>query len=141
MPDLPWAGIYVRVNADKSVEWVRCAVCNRPLKDPASKHRGVGPDCAQERDDRDQDEARERARDLDRARWLRGEASNETEDGSIVELPQQAREREDTLRRRASGRDLARRGLTTWIDERGHEQVVDTRTGKIVRDPRRRESR
>ena len=135
MPEVPWTGLYVRVKADKSVEWVRCAVCDRPLKDPASMDRGVGPDCAQERDEEAQEEAREEARELDRERWRSNEPSNETADGSMLELPHEARDR---LRREEGERELARRGLTTWIDERGQERVVDIRTGKIVRDPRPR---
>ena len=141
MPDLPWTGVYVRVKADRSVQWVRCAVCDRPLKDPISMQRGVGPDCAQEHGDQKQDEAREDARELDRARWRRGDPSNEAEDGSMIELPHEARDREERLRREASERELARRGLTTWVDGRGQERVVDVRTGKIVRDPRPRKPR
>ena len=115
---------------------MRCAVCDRPLRDPASVQRGVGPDCAQEHGDQEQEKAREDARELDRARWRRGDPSNETEDGFLLEPPPEARDREERLQRQASERELARRGLTTWVDERGQERVVNVRTGKIVRDPR-----
>lgn len=138
MPDLPWTGVYVRVKGDRSVEWVRCAVCDRPLRDPASMERGVGPDCAQEYGDEEQERAREEARELDRARWRRGDRSNEMDDGFMLEAPKEAREREDQLRRQASEADLARRGLTTWVDDLGVKRVVDVRTGKIVRDLRRK---
>lgn len=99
--------------------------------------RGVGPDCVQEHDERAQADALESARELDRERWRRGEPSNEAADGSIVETPKDARERETRQRRQADERELARRGLTIWVDERGRERVVDIRTGDIVRDPRR----
>jgi hypothetical protein len=59
----------------------------------------------------------------------------------MLELPHEARDREDRLQRQASERELARRGLTTWVDERGQERVVNLRTGKIVRDPRTRKAR
>lgn len=141
MPELPWTGIYIRVNADRSVEWVRCAVCDRPLKDAASVQRGVGPDCAQEHGDDEQEQAREDARELDRERWRREDPSNERADGSMLESPHEARDRRDQIRRQAHELELARRGLTRWIDEHGRERLVDVHTGKIVRGPRTRDSK
>src|SRR4051812_14709783 len=141
MPELPWTGIYVRVNADRSVEWVRCAVCARPLTDPASMRRGLGTDCAHERGEEEQQRAREQARESDRQRWRRGDPSNETPDGSMLESPHEARDRQERKRRQAGELELARRGLTTWIDEHGRERVVDVRTGRVIRDPRARKPR
>lgn len=100
--------------------------------------RGVGPDCRHEYGEQEQEKAREDARGLDRERWRRGDPSNETADGSMRESPHEARDRQEQLRRQARELELARRGLTTWIDERGRERLVDVRTGKIVRDRRRR---
>src|SRR4051812_43987076 len=116
MPDLPWTGIYVRVKPDRSVEGVRCAVCDRPLQGPASRPGGVGPDCAQEHNAEEQEQAREHARGLDRARWRRGDPSNLPEDGTMLEVPQEARARQERETRDAWELQLARRGLTIWGD-------------------------
>jgi hypothetical protein len=75
MPELPWVGSHVRVNADRSVEWVRCAVCHRVLRTPESRRAGVGPTCAEITPPGVVARALEQAREADRARWRRGHSS------------------------------------------------------------------
>lgn len=69
MPELPWTGHWIEVDADGQPSWRRCAICNQPLTDPASRERGVGPVCVVEHDDQEQDAARHQARLQDRALW------------------------------------------------------------------------
>lgn len=110
MPELPWKGRHVAVAADGAVSWRRCAVCNRPLSDPESVARGVGPDCALEHDDQEQDDARAMALDADRSRWSK-EAREEKRAAARERWAREARERD-----RAAGRVLHARRPVALAD-------------------------
>lgn len=75
MPELPWVGEHVRVNEDRSVEWVRCVVCNRGLTTPESRALGVGSKCIEQTTEELRQELRETARVRDRRRWQSGSKS------------------------------------------------------------------
>lgn len=65
-----WAGSWVLVRRDGGVEYGRCAVCDRPLRDPSSRGRGVGPDCLREHGQAYASEQVEAAELADRFQWV-----------------------------------------------------------------------
>jgi hypothetical protein len=69
MPELPWQGHYLRVDADRRATWIRCVICHRGLTLPASIERGCGADCLAFHTPAELDDARERARKEDRYLW------------------------------------------------------------------------
>lgn len=69
MPELPWRGFFIRLDAAGELQWIRCAHCHRPLEVPQSRERGIGPDCQVKYDDQAHELARLEALDSDRSRW------------------------------------------------------------------------
>lgn len=122
-PSVPWVGRYLRVNGDRSIEWVRCAHCGRALTDRASRRRGVGPICQRDVEPEQLRIDREVALAEDRMRWRTGMPGT-VDPVEMRAIEAQAR---DARRRRA----LMERGVET-DDDRQRWAALQAALGRRV---------